>query len=130
MLELRVKVTTKAGKARLTNKTTAGQMVGRGRIRNAARHAMIQAKDGTQARAVGKNCGNGEGRSKDWNGNGKGRTDGMTGSRLRGKARAARNAAAGAVYTVLTKPVTANGGHSQKDHSPAHNQKKKFTSAC
>ena len=40
------------------------------------------------------NCGNSKGRGKDWNGNGKVRTDGMTGSRLRGKARAARNAAA------------------------------------
>ena len=78
----------------MTNKTTAGQMVERGSIRNAARLAKMQAKDGTQARAVGTTGGNSKGRGKDWNGNGKDRTDGMTGSRQRGKARAARKAAA------------------------------------
>ena len=39
--------------ARLTNKTTAGQMMRHGRIREAARQAKMQAKDGMQARAIG-----------------------------------------------------------------------------
>ena len=48
-----VKVITAAEIARMTNKTTAGQMVVHGRIRKAARQARMQAKDGMQARAVG-----------------------------------------------------------------------------
>ena len=37
----------------MTNRTTAGQMEGRERIRKAARQAHMQANDGTQARTVG-----------------------------------------------------------------------------
>ena len=48
-----VKVITTAEIARTTNNTTAGQMVGHGRIRNAARQAKMQAKGGMQARATG-----------------------------------------------------------------------------
>ena len=48
-----VKVITAAEIARMTNKTTAGQMVVHGRFRKAAGQAKTQAKDGTQARAVG-----------------------------------------------------------------------------
>ena len=48
-----VKVFTAAEIARVTDKTSAGQMVGHGRIRKAASPAKMQGKDGTQARATG-----------------------------------------------------------------------------
>ena len=48
-----VKVITTAEITRMTNKTTAGQMVGHGRIRKASRQAKMPAKDETQARAFG-----------------------------------------------------------------------------
>ena len=56
-------------------------------------------------------------------------TDRMIGAHQRGKASAARKAAAKAACTVLTKPLTLIGGRSQTDHSPAHNQKKTSSSA-
>ena len=43
-----MKVITTAEIARTTNKTAAGQMVVRGRIRQAARQAKMSAKDGMQ----------------------------------------------------------------------------------
>ena len=57
--------------ARMTNKTTAGQMVGHGRTRKAARQEQRQAKDGMQARAIGTAGRNRKGRGKDWQGSGK-----------------------------------------------------------
>ena len=103
-------------------------MAGHGRIRKAASRATIQARTsgtaGETARAKAK-----IGMEMASPRNGKIRTDIVTGARQHGKARTARKAAARAVYTVLTKPVTATGGSSQTDHSPAHNLKKQF-SAC
>ena len=49
----------------------------------------------------------------------------MTGAHQRGKARAARRAAAKVAYTASAKLVTLIGGRNQTDHSTAHNQKKK-----
>ena len=111
----------------MTNRTTAGQMAGHGRIRNAARQEKMQAKDGTQARAIGTAGETARAKAKTGTGvvspkDGKVRTGRMTGERQHGKARAA--------YTVLAKPVTATSGRSQTDHSPGHNQKKQFTFAC
>ena len=129
-----VKVITTTEIARITNKTTLGQMVEHGRIRKAARQAKLQAKDGTQARAIGTvgeavrakaKTGKGVVRPK----NGKARTGRMIGARQHGMVRT-RKAAARAASTVLTKPVTSTDGRSQTDHSPAHNQKNKFNSAC
>ena len=70
----------------------------------------MQAQDGTQARAIGTagetvRAKTGVGMTSPKNG--KVSTDRMTGARQREKARAARKAAARAVYTVLTKPMTA-----------------------
>ena len=48
-----VKAITTAEIARMTKRTTAGQMEGRGRIRKTARQAKMQVKDETQARAIG-----------------------------------------------------------------------------
>ena len=50
--------------------------------------------------------------------------------RMIGALRAVQKAAARTENTVLAKPVTATGGRSQTDDSPAHKQKKKFTPAC
>ena len=90
------------------NKTTAAQMVVRGRIRKAARQTKMQAKDGMQARAIGTP---GETvRANTKTGKvvvspkyGKVRTNRMIGARQRGKARAVRKAAAKAALTELTK---------------------------
>ena len=101
-----LKVITTAEIARMTNKTTAGQMVGLGRIRKAARQAKMQAKVGTQARAIGTV---GETvRSKAKTGtemvspkNDKVKTERMIGAHQREGARAARYAAAKAAYRLL-----------------------------
>ena len=103
-----VKVITTAEIPRMPNKTTAAQMVVRGRIRKAARQAKMQAKDGMQARAIGTA---GETvRANTKTGKvvvspkyGKVRTNRMIGARQRGKARAVRKAAAKAALTELTK---------------------------
>ena len=88
----------------------------------------MQVKDGTQARGIGTVGEAANTKAKTGTGlvnpNSKARTDRMIGARQRGKARAARKAAAQATYTALTRPVTLTGGRSQTDHSRAHNQKK------
>ena len=92
----------------------------------------MQAQDGMQARAIGTAGETIRAKAKTGKGaaspkNGKARTDRMIGAHQRGKARAARQAAAN---TALTKLVTLVGWRNQTDHSTAHNQKKKSTSAC
>ena len=89
-----VKEITTAGIARMTNMTTAGQMAEHGRIRKAARQAKMQAKDGTQTRAVGTVGATVKAKAKIGTGmvshkNGKARTDRMIGARQHGKAIAA-----------------------------------------
>ena len=89
-----MKVITTAEIARTTNKTAAGQMVVRGRIRQAARQAKMSAKDGMQARAIGTAGETVRAKAKTGKGaaspkNGKARTDRMIGAHQRGKARAA-----------------------------------------
>ena len=95
----------------------------------------MQAKDETQARAIGTVGETVRAKAKTGKGvvspkSGKARTDRTIGAHHPGKARAARNAAAQAADTALTKLVTLIRGSRQTDHSTAHSQKKKPTSAC
>ena len=100
-----------------------------------AMQAKMQAKDETQAVTIGTVGETEMAKTKTGTGmvrhqNGNARTDRMKGTHKYRKARAAQRAAARAAYIVLTKPMTLTGGRSQTDHSPVHNQKTKFTSAC
>ena len=95
----------------------------------------MQAKDGMHAREIGTVGRTVRAKAKTGKGvvgpkNGRARRDRMIGTHQCGKARAARKAAAKAACTALTKLVTLIGGRNQTDHSTAHNQKKKSTSAC
>ena len=94
----------------------------------------MQAKDGMQARVIGTTEEAVRAKAKTCKGvvspkNGKDSTDRMTEAHQCGKARADRTAAAKAAFIALTKLVTLIGGRNETDHSTAHNQKKKSTSA-
>ena len=117
-----VKVITTADIARMTHKTTAGQVVVGSKTSKDAGKGWDAGKSDWNIlgnRAKAKTC-KGAASPKI----GKARADRMIGALQRGKARAARKAAAQATCTALTKPVTLTGGRSQTDHIRAHNQKK------
>ena len=95
--------------ARMTSRTTAGQMVEHGRIRKAGRQAHIQAKDGTQAGAIGT-VEAAHGKSQEW----QGQTNRLERVSVERQEQSVDEASDNDCW------------HSQTDHS----QKKKFTSAC
>ena len=103
-----------------------------GRFREAARQAKTQAKNGTQARAIGAVGTTVKAKAKTGKEvvspkNRKAKTDRMTGGHQRGEARAARKAKV--ACAALTKLVTLIGGRNHTVLSTAHSQKKKSISA-
>ena len=127
-----VKVITTAEIARKTNKTTAGQLAVHGRIRKAARQAKMQAKDGTQARAIGTAGEAVRAKAKTGTGmaspkNGKARTDRMMGARQHGKARAARKGSSkGSIHSV--REASDIDGWTQSDGSQSSSRTRRRNS--
>ena len=132
-----VKVITTAEVAPMTNKTSAGQMVEAWKNQKGSRTDKDAGKGWDACKSNWNSWGDSKGKgakAKTGKGvvspkNGKVRTDKMIGAHQRGKARAARVAAAKAAHMALKKLVTLIGGRNQTDHSTVHNLKKKSTSA-